>query len=134
MGEEKKEQKKLSYEELANAANQLQQQNKFLIEQLQKNQGEAFYKRLDYLFEVIKFKEVFPEEFIGACIDEIVSTITIPEDIQDQSTIGANCPNGEPGMPGIDGISGHDGIIGGAGKTGPQGPNGPNETFSVDKK
>ena len=82
MGEEKKEQKKLSYEELANAANQLQQQNKFLIEQLQKNQGESFYKRLDYLYKTIELKEVFPEEFTGKCIDEIVSTITIPEEVK----------------------------------------------------
>ena len=52
MGEKKvEEQKKLSYEELGNVASQLQQQNKFLIEQLQKNQGEAFYKRLDYLYK-----------------------------------------------------------------------------------
>jgi hypothetical protein len=83
MGEkEVKEQKKLSYEELSNVVSQLQQQNKFLIEQLQKNQGEAFYKRLDYLYKTLEFKEVFPEEFIGDCIDEIVSTITIPEEVK----------------------------------------------------
>ena len=87
MGEkEVKEQKKLSYEELGNACNQLQQQNKFLIEQLQKQQGESFYKRLDYLYKTIEFKEVFPEEFIGACIDEIVNTITIPEEVKQLNT------------------------------------------------
>ena len=83
MGEKKvEEQKKLSYEELGNVASQLQQQNKFLIEQLQKNQGESFYKRLDYLYKTLELKEVFPEEFIGSCIDEIVSTITIPEEVK----------------------------------------------------
>lgn len=76
----------LSYEDLSNVAGQLQQQNKFLIEQLQKQQGESFYKRLDYLFEVVKFKEVFPEEFLGSCIDEIVNTITIPEDVKQPDT------------------------------------------------
>lgn len=83
MGEkEVKEKKELTYDELKNVAGQLQQQNKFLIEQLQKNQGEAFYKRLDYLYKTIELKEVFPEEFIGKCIDEIVSTITIPEEVK----------------------------------------------------
>ena len=83
MGEKKvEEQKKLSYDELGNVASQLQQQNKFLIEQLQKNQGEAFYKRLDYLYKTIELKEVFPPEFLGACIDEIVSTITIPKETE----------------------------------------------------
>ena len=83
MGEKKEGVKKeLTYDELKNVAGQLQQQNKFLIEQLQKNQGEAFYKRLDYLYKTIEFKEVFPSEFIGACIDEIVSTITIPEEVK----------------------------------------------------
>ena len=79
---ENKEKKELSHEELKNVAGQLQQQNKFLIEQLQKQQGESFYKRLDYLYKTIEFKEVFPEEFIGYCIDEIVSTITIPEEVK----------------------------------------------------
>ena len=60
MGEkEVKEKKELTYDELKNVAGQLQQQNKFLIEQLQKNQGEAFYKRLDYLYKTIELKEVF---------------------------------------------------------------------------
>jgi hypothetical protein len=86
MGEDIKEQKKLSYEELGNVAGQLQQQNKFLLEQLQKQQGESFYKRLDYLFKVVELKEVFPEEFIGDCIDEIVSTITIPEEVKHSDT------------------------------------------------
>jgi hypothetical protein len=77
---ENKEKKELSHEELKNVAGQLQQQNKFLIEQLQKNQGESFYKRLDYLFKVIEFNGIFPEKFLCDCIDEIVSTITIAED------------------------------------------------------
>jgi len=79
---ENKEKKELSHEELKNVAGQLQQQNKFLIEQLQKQQGESFYKRLDYLYKTLEFRGVFPEEFIGKCIDEIVSTITIPEEVK----------------------------------------------------
>ena len=83
MGEEKKE---LSYEELKNVAGQLQQQNKFLLEQLNKQDGESFYKRLDYLYKTVEFKEVFPEEFITYCIDEIVSTITVDDRVKQPDT------------------------------------------------
>jgi len=83
MGEEKKE---LSYEELKNVAGQLQQQNKFLLEQLNKQDGESFYKRLDYLYKTVEFKEVFPEEFITYCIDEIVSTITVDDGVKQPDT------------------------------------------------
>lgn len=80
MGEKSAEKKKLSYEELNNVAGQLQQQNKFLMEQLQKQNSESFYKRLDYLYKTIEFKSVFPEEFVSECVNEIVDTITIKVD------------------------------------------------------
>ena len=83
MGEEVKEKKELSHEELKNVANQLQQQNKFLIEQLKKQQEEGFYKRLDYLFKVVEFPQLFlksDEDFVMKCVNEIVDTITIPDE------------------------------------------------------
>lgn len=87
MGDKTTEQKKLTYEELSNVAGQLQQQNKFLLEQLQKQNGESFYKRLDYLFKIVEMKDSFSKEFVNNCIDEIGDTITIkPEDIQQSET------------------------------------------------
>lgn len=93
MGEEKKVQAKanqeLTREQLKNACDQLQQQNKFLLEQIQKQNEIGFYKRLDYLFEVTKNASLFIEldkDFVKRCVAEIVDTITIP--VQD------NQPNG----------------------------------------
>ena len=54
MGEDKqKEKKELTYDELKNVAGQLQQQNKFLIEQLQKNEYADLHKRIEYLFKIV---------------------------------------------------------------------------------
>lgn len=85
MGENKKDEK-LSYEELSNVAGQLQQQNKFLIEQLKKTQEEGFYKRLDYLYKTVELNEFFPEDFVFNCVNEIIGTMTIPEEVKQQET------------------------------------------------
>ena len=37
-------------------------------------------KRLDYLFEVLKAKEVFSKKFINECIKEIEASLTVPEE------------------------------------------------------
>lgn len=79
--ETKKESKKLSYEELNNVANQLSQQNKALYEKYREVQMGNAFKRLDYLFKVLEYtdKNVFPEDFIQKCVDEIIEFMTIPD-------------------------------------------------------
>lgn len=81
MGEKKvEEQKKLSYEELGNVASQLQQQNKFLIEQLQKNEYADLHKRIEYLFKVIEYKDIFQyvdSGFTNEVISELISILKI---------------------------------------------------------
>lgn len=37
------------------------------------------FKRCDYLFEVIKNKDGFPENFVKKCAGEIMVFLTIPE-------------------------------------------------------
>ena len=79
---ESKESKSVSVEDLKMLVSQLQQQNKFLIEQIQKNNDASFYKRLDYLFEVIKASDKFDsvdDSFVNKCISEEVGVMTIPE-------------------------------------------------------
>ena len=76
---------KLSKDELID---QLQQQNKYLIGHLQKQQEEGFYKRLDYLFKVIENAKLFIEldkDFVLKSVDEIIETMTMPENIQELS-------------------------------------------------
>ena len=81
MGEKKEGVKKeLTYDELKNVAGQLQQQNKFLIEQLQKNEYADLHKRIEYLFKVIEYKDIFQyvdSGFTNEVISELISILKI---------------------------------------------------------
>ena len=77
---------KISKEELID---QLQQQNKYLMGHLQKQQEDGFYKRLDYLFKVVENAKLFIEldkDFVLKSVSEIIDTITMPENTQDEET------------------------------------------------
>ena len=75
MGEKKEGVKKeLTYDELKNVAGQLQQQNKFLIEQLQKNEYADLHKRIEYLFKVLEHKNTFANAD-GSFVDEVISEL-----------------------------------------------------------
>lgn len=67
---EAKQEKKLSYEELENIANNL-------YVRLQQADMANMFKRLDYLFKVIENVDNFPQEFTKHCVDEIVNIMTI---------------------------------------------------------
>ena len=78
--------KQLSYEDLKNIAGQLQQQNMQMRKALSELNYENMFKRLDYLFEVIKVPHMFNDEFVGKSAEEIQSMLTIPEkDKEDNS-------------------------------------------------
>ena len=75
-----KEKKELTYDELKNVAGQLQQQNKFLIEQLQKNEYADLHKRIEYLFKVLEHKNTFANidrGFVDEVISELISILKI---------------------------------------------------------
>lgn len=78
------EQKKLTYEQLNDACNQLWQQNKQLVKRNQELQQLAMNKRLDYLFKVVEYSKEFSSDFIGNCVSEIEETLTIPQDIEEE--------------------------------------------------
>lgn len=67
---EVKQEKKLSYEELENVANNL-------YVRLQQADMANMFKRLDYLFKVVENVDNFPQEFTKHCVDEIVNIMTI---------------------------------------------------------
>ena len=67
---EVKQEKKLSYEELENVANNL-------YVRLQQADMANMFKRLDYLFKVVENVDNFPQEFTKHCIEEIVNIMTI---------------------------------------------------------
>lgn len=84
--EENKEKKKLSYEELENVCHQLSEQARTLYQKLQDATMTNMFKRLDYLFAVLENKDVFPDDFVKKCIDEVVNSMTIPETPEEEKT------------------------------------------------
>lgn len=79
MEETKNVEKKLSYDELENAANELLMQNQQMYNELQKANMSNVFKRLDYLFKVVEFNTSFNTEFVNSCVAEIEEMMTIKD-------------------------------------------------------
>ena len=76
---EKVQAEKLSYEQLERDIAGLKSMNNQLLMQLQQINMSNLFKRLDYLFKVVEFREVFNADFAKRCADEIEGHITLPE-------------------------------------------------------
>lgn len=76
------EQKKLTYEQLNDACNQLWQQNKQLVKRNKELEQFVMNKRLDYLFKVLECSKEFSSDFIRNCASEIEEAMTIPQDME----------------------------------------------------
>lgn len=74
--EGKSEKKKLTYEQLNDACNQLWQQNRQLAKRNQELEQFAMNKRLDYLFKVVEFSKMFSSDFVVNCTSEIEEVMT----------------------------------------------------------
>ena len=70
--------KKLSYEQLEEVANNLHKQCATLYEQLTNANMLNLFKRLDYLFKVVENEHHFNAEFASKCISEIEELMTTP--------------------------------------------------------
>lgn len=79
MEETKNVEKKLSYDELENAANELLMQNQQMYNELQKANMANVFKRLDYLFKAVEFNTSFNTEFVNSCVAEIEEMMTIKD-------------------------------------------------------
>lgn len=86
MEENNTEKKKLSYEQLENVCHQLSEQAKAMYQRLQEANLTNAFKRLDYLFEVVRKPEIFADypEFYNSCKAEIVTALTAPESKEDK--------------------------------------------------
>lgn len=71
---------KLTYEQLNEACSQLYQQNQNLLKQLQQANMVNMFKRLDYLFQVLKYNTLFEEGFVSNCLNEIQDAMTIQQE------------------------------------------------------
>ena len=80
---------KLTYEQLENVCHQLSEQSRTLYQKLQEASMENFFKRLDYLFKVVDNAIAFTsrgyQDFISKCIEEIVSSMQIPEPEEEET-------------------------------------------------
>lgn len=84
--EETNKKKQLSYEELKDVAGQLSQQNQQLNMMLQQANMTNVFKRLDYLFKVLEFKECFTSDFVIKRSEEIEDLLTPPEEEEETET------------------------------------------------
>lgn len=85
--------KKLSYEELENVAAQLQQENMQFRQMINQINYNNFFKRLDYLFEVLKLSHMFPQEFTTDCSDEIMQCMKVISSEDEVSSTTENTKN-----------------------------------------
>ena len=79
MEEKKVQVEKPSYEQLEREVTGLKSMNNQLIMQLQQMNMGNLFKRLDYLFKVVEFKDAFNSSFYKKCIEEIEGYMTLPE-------------------------------------------------------
>lgn len=75
--EAKAEPKKISYEELEKIALNLQEQCQKLYAQNQEMQVGMMFKRLDYLFKVLKYYSLLETNFVKKCAKEIQELLTV---------------------------------------------------------
>ena len=85
--------KKLSYEELENVAAQLQQENMQFRQMINQINYNNFFRRLDYLFEVLKLSHMFPQEFTTDCSDEIMQCMKVISPEEEVSSTTENTKN-----------------------------------------
>lgn len=87
----KKEVKKLSYEELENAAKQITAQaqsvareNQQLRVALQQATMSNMYTELNFKFKVVEFASAFTPEFVDRCVKSIEETMTPPPEEKEE--------------------------------------------------
>ena len=71
------ETKKLSYEELEAIAVELRKNCSQLYMELQNANMTNAFKRLEFLFKVVKYANAFPAEFVKNSIEEVVNMMTL---------------------------------------------------------
>lgn len=71
---------KMTYEQLNEACMQLYQQNQTLLKQLQQANLANMFKRLDYLFLVLKNHMLFDVSFVEKAVEEIQDALTVTKE------------------------------------------------------
>lgn len=86
------ESKKLTYEQLNQAAQQISQQAEALYkenQQLKETLGRISiqngYTELGFKFKVVEFSTMFPKDFVERTVTEIVDTMTVTNEEQEET-------------------------------------------------
>ena len=85
IGTPKVEDKKISYEQLTEIANQLHNQNQQLISRVRELEITLNQVRIEYLFAVVKNSDKFPTDFVDMCVKDIVKVLS-PVKKEEQNT------------------------------------------------
>lgn len=71
----KKQPKKLSYDELAKVASELQQQGQMLYQENQQLKNQGLLIRIEFLFKILEHKDLFPLEYVTSVSEEIMEAM-----------------------------------------------------------
>ena len=82
-----KQPEKMSYEQLENIAHQLSEQSRSLAGKLQEANLTNLFRRLDYLFLVVQNSDKFKTSFVGDCIEEIQTLLSVTEDPKEKNPL-----------------------------------------------
>lgn len=63
----------------------LKAQNVQLRRQLYNTDMNNMFKRLDYLFKVVKYNVEFSDKFVDSCITEIEELMTLPKESEEEN-------------------------------------------------
>lgn len=74
---------KITYEQLEQTVQQLRNQVNILYNRIQEMNMTNTFKRLDYLFKVVSFKDSFGS-FASKCAAEIELLMTLPEEVTEE--------------------------------------------------
>jgi hypothetical protein len=86
---------KVSYEQLEGIAVQLQQENNKLKERLQQVENQVSLVRLNFLFEVVKNTDKFPERLVRTAENEIEMALYPPRRENGNEETRGDRPEGE---------------------------------------
>ena len=70
---------------LSEQYNNVVNQARVMAQKLNEMQLQNAFKRLEFLFKVIEYQDVFSDEFIERCINEIEDTLTLTPSKEEES-------------------------------------------------
>ena len=81
---------KLTYEQLETLANQLNEQNRQLMKNYNRDQTAIQIKRIELCLEIIKLGNLkdsptFPASFVETCVKEVMDTMTPENDANEEA-------------------------------------------------